>query len=131
MIVLRGMRAAFRAPDDYGSLLAVGLTMFIGLQAFINLGVAMGLLPTKGLVLPFLSYGGSALLVNAAAMGLLLNVSRPREGAQEAAEAERLAAQAAAEKKSTRVRSKGSNQKSDGEREPGTKGARGLAGGAA
>jgi hypothetical protein len=53
--------------------------MFIGLQAFTNLAVAIGLLPTKGLVLPFMSYGGSSLLVNCAAMGVLLNVSRPRE----------------------------------------------------
>lgn len=79
-IVIRGVRIAFRASDDYGAFLAIGVTMFIGLQAFTNLAVAMGLLPTKGLVLPFLSYGGSALLVNAAAVGILLNVSRPREG---------------------------------------------------
>ena len=55
--------------------------MFIGVQAFTNLAVPMGLLPTKGLVLPFVSYGGSALLVNCAAIGILLNVSRAREGA--------------------------------------------------
>jgi cell division protein FtsW len=53
--------------------------MFLGLQAFTNLAVAMGMVPTKGLVLPFVSYGGSALLVNAAALGVLLNVSRPRQ----------------------------------------------------
>ena len=52
------------------------MTLFIGLQAFTNLAVAMGLLPTKGLALPFVSYGGSSLLVNAAAAGLVLNVSR-------------------------------------------------------
>lgn len=80
LIVVRGVRVAFRAPDDYGSFLAVGVTMFVGLQAFTNLAVAMGMVPTKGLVLPFLSYGGSALLVNSAALGVLLNVSRPREG---------------------------------------------------
>lgn len=78
-IVLRGLRIAFRAADDYGTWLAVGITMFVGLQAFTNLAVAMGMLPTKGLVLPFLSYGGSSLLVNCAAMGVLLNVSRARE----------------------------------------------------
>jgi cell division protein FtsW len=55
--------------------------MFIGLQAFTNLAVALGLLPTKGLVLPFISFGGSALLVNCGAIGILLNISRPREGA--------------------------------------------------
>jgi cell division protein FtsW len=80
VIVVRGVRIAFRAEDDYGTFLAVGVTMFVGIQAFTNLGVAMGMLPTKGLVLPFVSYGGSALLVNAAAMGVLLNVSRAPEG---------------------------------------------------
>jgi cell division protein FtsW len=79
LLVVRGMRAAYRAPDDYGSWLGVGITMFIGLQAFTNLAVAMGMLPTKGLVLPFISYGGSSLLVNCVAAGILLNVSRPRE----------------------------------------------------
>lgn len=78
VLVLRGLRAAMRAVDDYGTYLAVGITVFLGLQAFTNLGVAMGMLPTKGLVLPFISYGGSSLLVNCAAAGLLLNVSRPR-----------------------------------------------------
>jgi cell division protein FtsW len=83
LLVVRGLRAAYRAADDYGTYLAVGITMFIGLQAFTNLAVALGMLPTKGLVLPFLSYGGSSLLVNCAAVGVLLNVSRPREGAIE------------------------------------------------
>ncbi|MEM6956361.1 MAG: putative lipid II flippase FtsW [Myxococcota bacterium] len=77
-VVWRGLLAARHAPDDYGTYLATGITVFIGLQAMTNLGVATGLLPTKGLVLPFLSYGGSSLLVNCAAAGLLLNVSRPR-----------------------------------------------------
>ena len=81
VVLQRGFRAAFRAVDDYGTYLAVGITMFIGLQAFTNLAVALGLLPTKGLVLPFISFGGSALLVNCGAIGILLNVSRPREGA--------------------------------------------------
>jgi cell division protein FtsW len=80
VVMHRGIRAAFRAVDAYGTYLAVGVTMFLGLQAFTNLAVAVGLLPTKGLVLPFISYGGSALLVNCAAVGILLNVSRPREG---------------------------------------------------
>ncbi len=75
-LVFRGLRAAWRSPDEYAGYLAAGMTLFIGLQAFTNLAVAMGLLPTKGLALPFVSYGGSSLLVNAAAAGLLLNVSR-------------------------------------------------------
>jgi cell division protein FtsW len=77
-IVWRGLRTAFRAVDDYGTYLAVGISVFVGAQAFTNLAVAMGMLPTKGLVLPFISYGGSSLLVNCAAVGVLLNVSRPR-----------------------------------------------------
>ena len=75
-LVLRGLRAAWRVPDEYAAYLAAGMTLFIGLQAFTNLAVAMGLLPTKGLALPFVSYGGSSLLVNAAAAGIVLNVSR-------------------------------------------------------
>ena len=89
VIGIRGIRAALRAPDAYGAYLAVGITVFLTAQAFTNLAVGMGLLPTKGLVLPFISYGGSSLLVNCAAMGLLLNVSRPRatEDSTEAANA--------------------------------------------
>lgn len=79
LIFARGIRAAFGAVDEYGTYLAIGITMFLGMQAFTNLAVAMGMLPTKGLVLPFISYGGSSLLVNSAAVGVLLNISRPRE----------------------------------------------------
>ena len=75
-VVIRGLRAAWRTQNEYAGYLASGMTLFIGLQAFTNLAVAMGLLPTKGLALPFVSYGGSSLLVNSAAAGLILNVSR-------------------------------------------------------
>jgi cell division protein FtsW len=75
-VVFRGLRAAWRAQDEYAGYLAAGMTLFIGLQAFTNLAVALGLLPTKGLALPFVSYGGSSLLVNAAAAGIILNTSR-------------------------------------------------------
>jgi len=75
-LVARGVRAAFRAPDDYGSYLAFGISTMFGVQAVLNLCVALAILPTKGLTLPFLSFGGSSLLVNAAAAGILLNVSR-------------------------------------------------------
>lgn len=78
LIVARGVRAALAAEDEYGSYVAFGLSMLFGTQALVNLAVAMSLLPTKGLTLPFVSYGGSSLLVNATAMGILLNVSRPR-----------------------------------------------------
>lgn len=79
VVFLRGVRTAFNAVDEYGTYLAIGITMFVGAQAFTNLAVATGMVPTKGLALPFLSYGGSSLLVNAAAVGVLLNISRPRE----------------------------------------------------
>ncbi len=75
LLVYRGIRVALRAPDAFGSYLALGLTLLIGLQACINMGVVSGLLPTKGLSLPFLSYGGSSLLVNLLSVGILLNIS--------------------------------------------------------
>jgi cell division protein FtsW len=78
LIVARGVRTALAADDEYGSHLAFGLSMLFGVQAVVNLAVAMAMLPTKGLALPFISYGGSSLVVNAAAMGILLNISRPR-----------------------------------------------------
>ncbi len=72
----RGLRAALHAGDSHGTWLAVGASGLLLFQALINLAVVLGLLPSKGLVLPFLSYGGSALLVDCVAAGLLLNVSR-------------------------------------------------------
>ena len=78
VIVARGVRAALGADDDYGAYIAFGISVLFGLQALLNLGVAMAILPTKGLTLPFISYGGSSLLVNAASMGVLLNISRGR-----------------------------------------------------
>lgn len=71
----RGMRAAARAADPFAALLAGGITIQIGLYAIVNLMVATGLAPTTGLPLPFVSYGGSALLVNLAAAGVLYRVS--------------------------------------------------------
>jgi cell division protein FtsW len=82
--VVRGVRAALRAPDDYGSYLAFGIAAMFGVQALMNLAVALTLIPTKGLALPFVSYGGSSLLVNAVAVGVLLNVSRQGEALSEA-----------------------------------------------
>jgi cell division protein FtsW len=75
LLFWRGMRAAMRAPDRFGFYLAMGITCMLVLQSLINMGVCLGLLPTKGLPLPFISYGGSSLLVSMTAMGLLLNVS--------------------------------------------------------
>ncbi len=80
LIVARGISAALRAREEYGGYIAFGISMLFGVQALANLAVAMAILPTKGLTLPFVSYGGSSLMVNAAAMGILLSVSRPREG---------------------------------------------------
>jgi cell division protein FtsW len=76
LLVVRGVRAALRAPDDYGAYLGFGIATMFAVQALVNLAVALALLPTKGLTLPFLSYGGSSLLVNAAAAAILLNISR-------------------------------------------------------
>ena len=75
----RGIMIALGAPDEFGRLLAIGLTLLIVIQAFINIGVVTGSLPTTGVPLPFLSYGGSSLLSNLIAAGILLNISRYRE----------------------------------------------------
>lgn len=74
LILWRGIGIARGASDTYGSFLALGLTVGIVLQVCVNMGVALGLLPTKGLTLPFLSYGGTSLLVNMAAIGILMNI---------------------------------------------------------
>jgi cell division protein FtsW len=80
LIVARGVRAAMAAEDDYGTYVAFGISILFGAQALVNLAVAMAILPTKGLTLPFVSYGGSSLVVNACAAGILLNISRMRLG---------------------------------------------------
>ena len=67
---------ALHAPDRFGSLVALGLTMMIAAQAFVNISVVLGLLPTKGLPLPFVSAGGSSLIVSLVGMGVLLNISQ-------------------------------------------------------
>jgi cell division protein FtsW len=74
-LIYRGFAVAFRAPDSFGMYLALGITLCVGIQAAVNLGVATGLLPTKGLPLPFISFGGSALVTWMVSMGILLNVS--------------------------------------------------------
>lgn len=76
VITWRGLRAATRAPDRFGAFLAIGLTAMVAIQAFFNMSVVLGLLPTKGIPLPFVSFGGSSLLISMVGMGILLNVSQ-------------------------------------------------------
>jgi cell division protein FtsW len=76
ILFIKGIAIAQRAKDRFVFYLATGLSLMISLQALINFSVATGLVPTKGLPLPFISYGGSSLLVNMAAVGILLNISR-------------------------------------------------------
>jgi len=76
VITWRGLRVALRAPDGFGAFLAIGLTTMVAVQAFINISVVLSLMPTKGIPLPFLSFGGSSLLINLVGMGVLLNVSQ-------------------------------------------------------
>jgi cell division protein FtsW len=78
VILWRGMATAARAPDRFGCYLAGGLTAMIACQAMMNLGVVLALLPTKGMPLPFISYGGTAMVTALAATGVLLNVSQHR-----------------------------------------------------
>jgi len=72
----RGMRAAIRTSDPYARFLAIGITSTIAIQAFFNISVVLGLLPTKGIPLPFISYGGSSLFITLACVGVLLNISQ-------------------------------------------------------
>ena len=83
LLMVRGVRAALRAPDDFGAFLAFGLSAMFAIQALVNLAVALAVLPTKGLTLPFVSFGGSSLLVNAFAAGILLNISRQADDSKE------------------------------------------------
>jgi len=76
VILWRGLRVAVLAPDRFGSLLALGLTMMVSIQAFLNISVVLSLVPTKGIPLPFVSAGGSSMLVNLLCMGVLLNISQ-------------------------------------------------------
>lgn len=75
-LMLRGMRIAVRCSDKFGTLLAAGITSSISVQAFLNMGVVVGILPTTGLPLPFFSAGGTSISITMAAIGILLNISR-------------------------------------------------------
>ncbi|MBC9783252.1 putative lipid II flippase FtsW [Heliobacterium chlorum] len=76
VLVWRGIRVSVACPDAFGSILAMGLTVQVALQAIINMGVVSGLLPVTGITLPFLSYGGSSLVFTLSGIGLLLSISR-------------------------------------------------------
>jgi len=75
LLIMRGIKVALNARDLYSTYLAFGLICLIGLQVAISMGVVMGLLPTKGMTLPFISYGGSSLVFNLLSIGILLNIS--------------------------------------------------------
>jgi cell division protein FtsW len=75
----RGMRTAMRAPDAFGAYLALGITLMLVLQAFFNISVVLGLVPTKGIPLPLISNGGSSMLMNLLAVGVLLNISQHQQ----------------------------------------------------
>ena len=79
VILWRGLRTAMRTPEGFGRFLATGLTAMIVCQALVNIGVVLALLPTKGMPLPFISYGGTAMLMALTASGVLLNVSQHAE----------------------------------------------------
>ena len=83
LFIWRGLHIARSAADLFASLLATGITILIGLQAFINIGVVTGLLPTKGITLPFISYGGSSIVLSLVSVGILLNISRHTNSAKE------------------------------------------------
>jgi cell division protein FtsW len=76
IITWRGLKVAVRAPDRFGAFLALGLTTMVAVQAFMNMSVVLSLMPTKGIPLPLVSFGGSSLLINLVGMGVLLNVSQ-------------------------------------------------------
>ena len=78
VFIWRGILTAMKAPDGFGSLLAVGITSLIGIQAIINIGVVTSSIPATGMALPFFSYGGTALVILLCSVGILLNISRAK-----------------------------------------------------
>ena len=79
VIAWRGLRTSMRAPDSFGAFLALGITMMLVLQAFVNISVVLGLMPTKGIPLPLVSSGGSSMLINLLSVGVLLNISQHQQ----------------------------------------------------
>jgi cell division protein FtsW len=82
LLIIQGFRIALNADDPFGRYLAFGLTVLLGLEAFLNIAVVTGLLPPKGMALPFLSYGGSNLICSLTAVGILLSISNRKAGAE-------------------------------------------------
>jgi len=78
LMIWRGMKIAKEAPDDFGRLLAVGIISWIGFQALVNLSAMVAIVPLTGVPLPFISYGGSSLVLSLTAMGILVNISKQR-----------------------------------------------------
>ncbi len=76
VIAWRGLRTALVAADRFGAFLALGITTMVACQALVNMSVVIGMFPTKGIPLPFVSNGGSSLVINMVAMGILLNISQ-------------------------------------------------------
>ena len=78
IFIWRGIIISMKAEDTYGSLIAIGLTAMIGLETIINIAVVTNTIPVTGMPLPFFSYGGSAMLANLIAVGILLSISRKK-----------------------------------------------------
>jgi cell division protein FtsW len=83
IFIWRGISVAMKARDTYGTLLAIGITSVIAVQSLINIAVVTGSMPVTGVPLPFISYGGTSLVINMTAIGILLNISRQIEGKEE------------------------------------------------
>jgi len=75
LLIIRGFMISFNTTELFGTLLSAGLTIIIATETFINMAAVMGLTPTKGLALPFLSYGGTSLIMSMTAVGIVLNIS--------------------------------------------------------
>jgi rod shape determining protein RodA len=78
ILILRGLDTARKAKDDFGRLLALGITFMFVIYLFINVGMTLGLMPVVGIPLPFMSYGGTALLTNLISVGILINIRTHR-----------------------------------------------------
>lgn len=76
IFIFKGLKISQNCPDNFGKILAVGLTSWLGVQVVINISSMVALLPLTGVPLPFISYGGSALVANLTAVGILLNISK-------------------------------------------------------